>query len=137
LDVTSLFFVILLYCDRQYNMHIINPIVVKKMVGYSTKKDVTAGYVNLTPKKRREINSKLLNPNKKYTTIIQSKIYEIRGVKVMLDFDLAEMYGVETSVLKQSARHNMKYFEGDDFMFEVTMEELSRSQIVILNKGHG
>lgn len=64
------------------------------MVGYSTKKDVTAGYVNLTPKKRKEINSKLLNPNKKYTTIIQSKIYEIRGVKVMLDFDLAEMYGV-------------------------------------------
>src|SRR5690554_1179570 len=69
--------------------------------------------------------------------IIQSKIYEIRGVKVMLDFDLAEMYGVETRVLKQSVRRNIKRFEGDDFMFEVTREELSRSQIVILNKGRG
>ncbi len=55
----------------------------------------------------------------------------------MLDFDLAEMYGVETRVLKQSVRCNIKRFEGDDFMLEVTKEELSRSQIVILNKGHG
>ncbi len=47
----------------------VNPIIVKKMVGHSTKKDVTAGYVNITPKKRREINSKLLNPEKRYTTI--------------------------------------------------------------------
>jgi len=49
---------------------------------------------------------------------------------------MAEMYGVETSVLKQPVRRNIKHFEGDDFMFEVTMEELSRSQFVILNKGH-
>ncbi len=48
---------------------LINPIVVKKMVGHSTKKDVTAGYVNLTPKKRREINMKLVNPGKEYSTI--------------------------------------------------------------------
>ncbi len=39
--------------------------------------------------------------------VIQSKIYDIRGVKVMLDFDLAEMYGVETRVLKQSVRRNI------------------------------
>jgi hypothetical protein len=39
------------------------------MVGHSTKKDVTAGYVNLTPKKRREINMKLVNPGKEYSTI--------------------------------------------------------------------
>lgn len=70
-------------------------------------------------------------------TLIQSKIYDIRGVKVMLDFDLAEMYGVETRVLKQSVRRNMKRFEGNDFMFEVTREELSRSQFVIMNKGRG
>ncbi len=43
---------------------LVNPIVVRKMVGHSTKKDVTAGYVNLTAKKRLEINSKLLNPKK-------------------------------------------------------------------------
>ena len=69
--------------------------------------------------------------------LIQSKIYEIRGYKVMLDFDLADLYGIETRVLKQSVRRNLKRFEGDDFMFELTKEELSRSQIVILNKGRG
>ncbi|MDH6357620.1 ORF6N domain-containing protein [Parabacteroides sp. PF5-9] len=69
--------------------------------------------------------------------VIQSKIYEIRGVRVMLDFDLAEMYGIETRVLKQAVRRNFKRFEGDDFMFELTKEELSTSQIVILKKGRG
>ena len=54
---------------------------------------------------------------------IQNKIYEIRGQKVMLDFDLAEMYGIETRVLKQAVRRNPKRFEGNDFMFELTKEE--------------
>ena len=67
--------------------------------------------------------------------IIQSKIYEIRGQKVMLDFDLAELYSIETRVLKQAVRRNSARFEGEDFMFELTKEEISRSQIVILNKG--
>ena len=66
--------------------------------------------------------------------IIQSKIYEIRGQKVMLDFDLAELYSIETRVLKQAVRRNSARFEGEDFMFELTKEEISRSQIVILNK---
>lgn len=70
-------------------------------------------------------------------SIIQSKIYEIRGVKVMFDFDLAEMYRTETSQLKRAVRRNIKRFEGDDFMFEVTREELSRCQIGTLNKGRG
>jgi hypothetical protein len=70
-------------------------------------------------------------------TLIQSKILEIRGQKVMLDFDLAEMYGVETSQLKRSVRRNIERFEGDDFMFEVTREELSRCQIGTLNKSRG
>ncbi len=69
--------------------------------------------------------------------LIQSKIHEIRGHKVMFDFDLAELYGIETRVLKQAVRRNQKRFEGEDFMFELTREELSRSQIVILNKGRG
>jgi hypothetical protein len=71
--------------------------------------------------------------------IIQ-RIHEIRGVKVMLDFDLAEQYGIETRVLKQAVRRNLKRFEGDDFMFELTKNEiitLSRSQFVTLNKGRG
>lgn len=69
--------------------------------------------------------------------IIRNKIYEIRGQKVMLDFDLAELYNIETKVLKQSVKRNIKRFEGEDFMFELTKEELSRSQIVTLNKGRG
>ncbi|WP_455785098.1 ORF6N domain-containing protein [Butyricimonas faecihominis] len=69
--------------------------------------------------------------------IIQSKIYEVRGQKVMLDFDLAELYGIETRVLKQAVRRNSARFEGEDFMFELTKEEISRSQFVILNKGRG
>ena len=72
--------------------------------------------------------------------LIQSKIYTIRGYKVMIDFDLAEMYGIETRVLKQAVRRNIDRFEGDDFMFELTpdeVQEFSRSQIVTLNKGRG
>ena len=69
--------------------------------------------------------------------VIQDKIYEIRGYRVMLDFDLAELYGIETKVLKQSVRRNIKRFTGEDFMFELTKEELSRSQFVTLKKGRG
>lgn len=72
--------------------------------------------------------------------LIQSKIYEIRGQKVMLDRDLAELYGIATKVLKQSVKRNIERFEGEDFMIQLTPEEiseLSRSQIVTLNKGRG
>lgn len=69
--------------------------------------------------------------------LIRSKIYEIGGQKVMLDFDLAEMYGVETAQLKRAVRRNIQRFEGDDFMFELTKGELSRCQIGILNGGRG
>ena len=68
---------------------------------------------------------------------IEDKIYEIRGRRVMLDFDLAEMYGIETRVLKQSVKRNIKRFEGENFMFELTKKELLRSQFVILNAGRG
>ena len=53
---------------------------------------------------------------------IQSKIYEIRGQRVMLDFDLAEMYQVQTKVLKQTIKRNIKRFP-KDFMFELTKNE--------------
>lgn len=69
--------------------------------------------------------------------LIQSKIYEIRGQRVMFDFDLAELYGTETAQLKRAVRRNIERFEGEDFMFEVTREELSRCQIGTLNKGRG
>ena len=64
-------------------------------------------------------------------TRIQTKIYEIRGQKVMLDFDLAELYEVETKVLNQAVKRNSKRFP-DDFMFRTTQEEwmVMRSQFV-------
>jgi len=54
--------------------------------------------------------------------LIKSKIYEIRGVKVMLDFELAEIYGVETRVLNQSIKRNIDRFPLD-FMFQITNQE--------------
>jgi hypothetical protein len=54
-------------------------------------------------------------------SIIQN-IHEIRGVRVMLDFDLAEIYEVETKNLKRSVRHNIERFP-DDFMIELTENE--------------
>ena len=62
---------------------------------------------------------------------IKQSIVLIRGQKVMLDRDLAELYGVETKVLKQAVRRNIKRFP-DDFMFELTKEEFEnwRSQFV-------
>ena len=74
--------------------------------------------------------------------IIQKRIYEIRGVRVMLDFDLADLYLVETKVLKQSVRRNLDRFP-EDFMFELTPEEYNcliislRSQIVTSNEKGG
>lgn len=74
--------------------------------------------------------------------IIQNKIYEIRGVRVMLDFDLAELYQVETKALKQAVRRNMERFP-EDFMFEITEKEYNsliislRSQIVTSNSKGG
>ena len=70
--------------------------------------------------------------------IIQSKIHEIRGQKVILDFDLAAMYGTETKALKQSVRRNLRRFP-DDFMFELTRDEYSalRSQTVTSNARGG
>ncbi len=72
--------------------------------------------------------------------VIENKIYEIRGQRVMLDFDLAELYGTETKRLKEAVRRNMERFEGDDFMFQLTkneIETLSRTQIATLNKTRG
>lgn len=71
--------------------------------------------------------------------IIQNKIYEIRGQRVMLDFDLAELYQVETRTLKQAVRRNIERFP-EDFMFEITETEYNylknsqTSQIVISNE---
>src|SRR5690606_32968822 len=54
---------------------------------------------------------------------IENMIYIIRGLKVMMDFDLAKLYGVETKALKRAVRRNIGRFP-DDFMFEMTTSEL-------------
>lgn len=65
---------------------------------------------------------------------VESKIYLIRGQKVILDRDLAELYGVETRVLKQAVKRNTSRFPGD-FMFELSKDEFDvwRSQFVTSN----
>ena len=70
--------------------------------------------------------------------LVMSQIYVIRGQKVMLDRDLASLYGVETKVLKQAVRRNIIRFP-EDFMFELTKDEFQslRSQIVTSNEGRG
>jgi hypothetical protein len=75
---------------------------------------------------------------------IQNRIHEIRGHRVMLDFDLAELYEVETRVLNQAVKRNIKRFP-TDFMFQLTKEEMQElqlqkkenltSQVVISNWG--
>ena len=55
---------------------------------------------------------------------VKNKIYMIRGQKVMLDADLARIYGYETRYLNQQVKRNIAKFEGEDFMFQLTEEEL-------------
>ena len=64
------------------------------------------------------------------TEIIENRIFTIRGLKVMIDKDLAELYGVETKRLNEAVKRNIKRFP-EDFMFQLTKEEwqILRSQI--------
>jgi phage regulator Rha-like protein len=70
--------------------------------------------------------------------LIEKKIYLIRGHKVMLDSDLAELYGVATKVLLQAVKRNLNRFP-EDFMFLLKYQDVAalRSQIVTLKKGRG
>lgn len=74
-----------------------------------------------------------LNPSE---TQIVERIHTIRGLRIMIDNDLADMYGVETKVLNQAVKRNIERFP-DDFMFELTKTEWERlrSQIVTLEVG--
>ena len=67
---------------------------------------------------------------------IRQRIKTIRGVQVMLDRDLAELYGVETKALNQAVKRNADRFP-PDFMVQLTKEECLRSQIVTLNENRG
>ena len=65
---------------------------------------------------------------------VQRRIIPVRGIQVMLDRDLAALYGVETRVLNQAVQRNTGRFP-EDFMFQLTKEDCLRSQIVTLNEG--
>lgn len=81
---------------------------------------------------------KMKNEQLKVTPVatIQTRIFNIRGVHVMIDKDLSNLYGVETKVLNQAVKRNIERFP-EDFMFQLTKEECSRSQIVTLNIKQG
>jgi len=68
-------------------------------------------------------------------SILQAKIHEVRGQKVILDFDLSELYDVQTKVLNQAVKRNHQRFP-EDFMFQLTENEYEslRSQIVTLKE---
>lgn len=71
---------------------------------------------------------------------LREKMYEFRGRKVMLDSDLAEIYGYETKNFNRQVKNNSRKFQGDDFMFELTdeeTEELSRCKNFTLNQKEG
>ncbi|MCQ2082187.1 MAG: ORF6N domain-containing protein [Lachnospiraceae bacterium] len=71
---------------------------------------------------------------------MKEKLYEFRGRKVMLDSDLAGIYGYETKNFKRQVKNNIAKFEGDDFMFELNDEEveiISRCKNFTLNNGRG
>ncbi|MEW5894425.1 MAG: ORF6N domain-containing protein [Candidatus Omnitrophota bacterium] len=69
---------------------------------------------------------------------VREMIFYVRGQKVMMDVDLAKLYGVETKRLKEQVKRNIKRFP-KDFMFELTWDEVDflRSQIATLKKGRG
>ena len=84
------------------------------------------------------MNSEMIITNNPQSDNIRNLIYEVRGQKVMLDHDLAEMYEVEVSQLKRQVRRNIDRFP-QDFMFELTSEEVAalRCQNGILKTGRG
>lgn len=67
--------------------------------------------------------------------IIEKKIYMIRGQKVMLDRELADLYGVETRVLNQAVRRNINRFPAD-FMFSLSREEIMRISQFVISSEH-
>lgn len=102
----------------------------------------------MTKKKSSETSVVLENPDNLPSNLfdntkidIKALIFIIRGQKVMLDRDLAALYGVKTKRLNEVVKRNVKRFEGDDFMFRLTKDEAdyarSRSQIATLNNGRG
>ena len=87
-----------------------------------------------TKQKTQEITTEQLGID--VSTKIEERIFTIRGKQVMIDKDLALLYGVETKRLNEQVKRNIERFP-EDFMFQLTMEECLRSQFATLNQAQG
>lgn len=85
---------------------------------------------------QKGIESVSMHGNSDLPIRIESLIYVVRDQQVMLDSDLAKLYGVETKVLNQAVKRNIQRFPSD-FMFQLNKEDCLTSQIVTSNKGRG
>ena len=94
--------------------------------------------INMTDITEKTENGELVTNRDQMVVVdnIESIIKVIRELQVMLDKDLATLYGVETRTLNQAVKRNIQRFPSD-FRFQLTMEECSKSQIVTLNAGRG
>ena len=94
--------------------------------------------INMTDKIENKESSELTTESDQLVGVdnIESLIKIIRGQQVMLDRDLATLYGVETKRLNEQVKRNIKRFP-EDFMFQLTKDECLRSQIATLNEGRG
>ena len=81
------------------------------------------GKENMDYKKKEVIENTEIVPVEITEELLKEKLYEVRGVKVMLDSDLAEIYGYETKNFNRQVKNNAKKFEGDEFMFRLTKTE--------------
>ena len=79
---------------------------------------------NVTVNKEEQQEIVLINEG-----VLRSKIYMVRGQKVMLDFELAEIYGYTTTKFNQQVKNNIEKFE-EDFMFQLTKEEFEKGKSV-------
>jgi hypothetical protein len=79
------------------------------------------------PTKKSPLAKKVAAP----VTLIERRIYLIRGLKVMIDSDLAELYGVETKILNRGVRRNLERFP-EDFMFQLTKDEAESLRIILV-----
>ena len=102
------------------------PIIVVSLPKYSNLKEMAK------EKELEQVEGQQLPVENK----VESLIRVIRGQQVMLDLDLAVLYGVETRRLNEQVKRNIERFP-EDFMFQLTKEECSKSQIATLNEGRG
>lgn len=100
--------------------------------------DIGKMNINMTDKIEKGESSELTTKSDQLVGVdnIEPLIKIIRGQQVMLDRDLATLYGVETKRLNEQVKRNIKRFP-EDFMFQLTKDECLRSQIATLNEGRG